>query len=61
MGKDNIKNLINAHLEAEVPECRWCFAVDMQRVPGKIIAQHLQATLLKASGFQITKGNVIER
>lgn len=38
--KNQIKELVKAHLEAEDPECRWCFAVDMQRVPGKIMATY---------------------
>lgn len=40
LDKNQIRELINAHLEAEEPECRWCFAVDMQRVKGKIIDQY---------------------
>jgi len=40
LDKHQIKELVKAHLEAEEPECRWCFAVDMQRVKGKIIAQY---------------------
>ncbi len=34
------QELIKAHLEAETPECRWCFAVDMERIPGAIIARY---------------------
>jgi len=36
---DQIKELIKAHLAAEEPECRWCFAVDMHRVKGKEISR----------------------
>lgn len=34
------RDLIKAHLKAESPECRWCFAIDMQRVKGNIIGQN---------------------
>ncbi len=40
MNNEKTKQAIEAHLSAEEPECRWCFAVDMQRVKGKIIAQY---------------------
>ena len=40
MDRDEFIGLLQAHLEAEEPECRWCFAIDMQRVKGKVIAQH---------------------
>lgn len=32
--------IIEAHLAALEPECRWCFAVDLERVKGKLIACH---------------------
>jgi len=41
MDKDELKALINEHLEAVEPECRWCFAIDKQRVKGKIIAKYI--------------------
>lgn len=34
------RELTNTHLEGWEPECRWCFAVDMYRVKGKIITQY---------------------
>ena len=36
-GNPGLTELVNAHLEAAEPECRWCFAIDLQRVPGKIL------------------------
>ena len=38
MDRDQIKQLIEAHREEE-EECRWCFAVDLQRVKANTIAQ----------------------
>lgn len=40
MDRDQFKQLIEAHLEEGEMECRWCFAVDMQRIKGKTIATH---------------------
>jgi hypothetical protein len=40
MQKEKFQRHLKEHLEAEVPECRWCFSIDLQRVEGKIIAQH---------------------
>ncbi|MCD6567654.1 MAG: hypothetical protein J7K94_02845 [Dehalococcoidia bacterium] len=40
MEKERFDNLVRAHLEAVEPECRWCFAIDMERVKGEIIAQY---------------------
>lgn len=39
---DNAKfaELAKAHLEAWELECRWCFAIDLQRVKGEVIAQY---------------------
>jgi hypothetical protein len=34
-----LKNLIESHLEEE-KECRWCFAIDLQRVKANKIAQY---------------------
>jgi len=34
------KELVQAHLQAPEPECRWCFAIDLQRVKGNVIAQY---------------------
>ena len=34
------EDILKAHLEAGEFECRWCFAVDMERVPGKIIKKY---------------------
>jgi len=40
MDKDQLRKLINNHLEALEPECRWCFAIDKVRVKGKEITVH---------------------
>jgi hypothetical protein len=37
MNEKNIKDIVKAHLEALKPECRWCFAIDMERVTGELI------------------------
>ncbi|MBI4303845.1 MAG: hypothetical protein HY665_05860 [Chloroflexi bacterium] len=34
-----IAEITKAHLEAGEPECRWCFAIDTQRVKGKILSR----------------------
>jgi hypothetical protein len=36
---DEYRQLIKEHLES-VGECRWCFAIDLERVPGTLVAQH---------------------
>ena len=40
MGKNKIEQLIKDHVGVLEPECRWCFAVDMQRIEGKAIATY---------------------
>jgi hypothetical protein len=35
--RPDIHELITAHLEAPAPECRWCFAIDLERVPGRVL------------------------
>jgi len=40
MNKKQMRELIKAHLEAEEPECRWCFAIDRKGVKGNQIAQY---------------------
>ena len=37
MDQNNIKNIVETHLGALEPECRWCFAIDMERVAGEPI------------------------
>ena len=34
------RRITREHLELGPDECRWCFAVDMERVKGKEIARH---------------------
>jgi hypothetical protein len=38
--REQTKNLTKAHLEEGIDECRWCFAVDFQRIVGKEIARY---------------------
>lgn len=40
MDRDQVKQLIKDHLEEGETECRWCFAIDMQRIKGNIIATY---------------------
>lgn len=38
--EDQLKQLIKDHREASEGECRWCFAIDLQRVKVEEIAQY---------------------
>ena len=40
MANTSIRQLIKHHGEEGETECRWCFAVDMQRIKGTIIATY---------------------
>lgn len=40
MDNNQFDAVLTAHLEALDPECRWCFAIDMERVKGEIIGRH---------------------
>jgi len=40
MDNSQFDAVLRAHMEAGDPECRWCFAIDMERVKGEIIARH---------------------
>ena len=40
MDSKEYNEILRAHLEALEPECRWCFAIDMERVKGEVIAQY---------------------
>ena len=40
MDRNQLRKLINDHLEATESECRWCFAIDKMRVKGQEIAVH---------------------
>lgn len=40
MDKKGMKELLKAHLEAFPPECRWCFAIDRERITGKEIGRY---------------------
>jgi len=48
MNGNKFTETIKEHLEERETECRWCFAIDMQRVKGNIIAtyNYPDATLL---------------
>ena len=39
ISKDEFEQLVKDHLENE-DECRWCFAVDLERVTGTLIAKY---------------------
>ena len=51
MNKNKVTKIIKEHLEGGETECRWCFAVDMERVKGEIIAtsNYPDATLVHLS------------
>ena len=38
--EDQLNQLTKDHVEDGETECRWCFAIDLQRVKTNIIAQH---------------------
>jgi len=40
MDKKQLRKLIKDHLEEGIDECRWCFAVDLERVKGNEIARY---------------------
>lgn len=40
MDKNQIKQTIAVHIQEGETECRWCFAIDMQRIKGNIIATY---------------------
>jgi len=40
MDNHEFEKALRDHLEALEPECRWCFAIDVKRVRGEIIAQY---------------------
>lgn len=39
ISRDEFEQLVKDHLENE-DECRWCFAVDLERVKGTLIAKY---------------------
>ena len=51
MSVGQIKKIIEDHLTEGETECRWCFAVDMQRIKGQVIAtyNYPDATLVHLS------------
>ncbi|MCK4828527.1 hypothetical protein KA005_73025 [bacterium] len=40
MDKEQIRRITKVHLEEGIDECRWCFAVDLERVKGHEIARY---------------------
>jgi hypothetical protein len=38
--EERMRALTRAHLEEGLNECRWCFAVDLERVAGKEVARY---------------------
>jgi transcription initiation factor IIE alpha subunit len=40
MNAEQTRQITKAHLEDGIDECRWCFAVDMERVKGNEIARY---------------------
>jgi len=40
MDNNEFDGLLRAHFATVEPECRWCFAIDMERVTGETIAQY---------------------
>ena len=40
MNNRQIKKLLNDYFDVEEPECRWCFAIDKQRVKGEVVTEY---------------------
>ena len=40
MHKEQMRQITKSHLSDRIDECRWCFAVDMERVKGNEIARY---------------------
>ena len=38
-----VKQLTEAYLDEGITECRWCFAIDLERIEGEEISRHLYA------------------
>ena len=38
--EQDVRQLTKAHLEEGLDECRWCFAVDLERVKGLLFARY---------------------
>ena len=43
LSDEEVKQLTKAHLDEGITECRWCFAVDLERIAGEEIATHFYA------------------
>ena len=39
MNKNEIVKILKEHVEDGETECRWCFAIDLQRIKANIVAQ----------------------
>lgn len=40
MDQETIRRFTRGHLEEGIDECRWCFAIDLQRVKAIVIDQY---------------------
>jgi len=40
LDEKELRKIIGAHLELGVDECRWCFAIDLERIKGNEIARY---------------------
>ena len=43
LSDEQVRQLTKAHLDEGITECRWCFAVDLQRIEGEEITTHFYA------------------
>ena len=52
LSDEEVKQLIEAYLDEGITECRWCFAIDLERIEGEEITRHLYADSLFISSFR---------
>ena len=41
LSNEKVKQLTEAYLDEGITECRWCFAIDLERIKGEEISRHL--------------------
>ena len=46
LSEEEVKQLTEAYLDEGITECRWCFAIDLERIGGEEISRHLYADAL---------------
>ena len=46
LSDEKIKQITEAYLNEGITECRWCLAIDLERIEGKEISRHLYADSL---------------